>query len=151
MESESEIEIREYDPIEIERCEIIMPMPLAWVDFVRLHGLDLAPLIGGVVSMGGGIVHEAKLRGNFQSLYYRLHRSLLPPADALMRFAIRRDILRCLEAAAKLVGESPHEVALRILAGQMPLAAGRHLPKYRHPRKKRPANIVTFRPDPGNR
>ena len=133
MRFQAELETRPHPPIEIPRCEMILPMPREWFDFINNHGIGVVHMLSCLLCQQWQFLGDASLRKDFQTVFEGLGDYPIPPAsDAEMVRAIipmRLDIFVCLEAAGELAGKSTHEVACRILARQLPLFAGNPLPR----------------------
>jgi hypothetical protein len=123
MKNEFDMETRPLEPITIPRCEVILCLPGGWRDAIQEAGLDVAREIVTVVCAGVPGMAEAKpLPCSKFAALWDVYRNFIPSAPGGERVAIplRCDVVRCVEAVAEGVYETPQAVLLAIIGRLMP-------------------------------
>jgi hypothetical protein len=123
MKYETELVTRPAAPLEIPQLEVVIPVPRQWFQAIYDHGYSPASMIQNLAVSGGDYDREgAESREDFPEVFSGLGRYKIPEGESVrMRFTMRRDIYKSFLVSASRVGKSPHEVALRIFARQLPL------------------------------
>lgn len=129
MKFQAMLQTRPHPPIRIPRCELILPMPCEWFDLINREGLDVEAMLCSFLCAGDrAFIREMEIREGFAERFAELGAFEIPAAAEaeLVRavIVVRKDFCQCLEIAGAVVGVTPHEVACRILARQIPVFAG---------------------------
>jgi len=127
MNYQNEIETRPLPPIEIPRCEMILPMPRAWLEAVNRYSINVESQLAGVVCDNNTLslpAREMQPNPRFKArwdYFYRKPRVPSKPDATFCRAggSIRTDILRALEVCALQINRSAHFLALKIVAGSI--------------------------------
>ncbi|MES2438617.1 MAG: hypothetical protein V4584_06110 [Verrucomicrobiota bacterium] len=115
------LEVRQVAPIELPRCEVVLPMPRAWFDEINALGMNVAAYISALVSSGAFYISEPRPREDFPEVWggcLKPFRRGIPKRGETVRALIpmRQEEFDCLRIAAQSIKVSEHELALVIIA-----------------------------------
>jgi len=122
MNYKNVIETRPLPPLEIPRCEMILPMPRKWLEAINAYGINvetkLAHAVCGAENLPAREMEaNPRFKGNWDHCYKKACVPAKPDEAKFCRagIPIRTDILRALDVCSLQIGSTPHFLALKII------------------------------------
>jgi len=128
MNYQDVIETRPLPPLEIPRCEMILPMPRKWLEAINLYGVNVETKLANVVcdiSNENLPAREMQPSQRFKGKWDHCYKTTCVPAkpdeSAFCRVAIpiRTDILTALDVCSLQIARTPHFLALKIIGASI--------------------------------